>query len=151
MRWPLVPFPKATALVTTTTALYSHCLGVAIQGAGELAPSPAVGWTEESKTTAHLQTNNASPDDFPVCTDIDGPFVPFCLPQDGADVVVDATYYVTWNADFYPLNASITIEMRYSNSTVGDSAFTSEKPTTATAIFPSTCARNGSKRRRTMI
>ncbi|KAE8310389.1 hypothetical protein BDV41DRAFT_545416 [Aspergillus transmontanensis] len=40
MRWPLVPFPKVTALVTTTTALYSHCLGVAIQGAGEFAPSP---------------------------------------------------------------------------------------------------------------
>lgn len=56
-----------------------------------------------------------------------GPFAPFCLPQDGANVVVDATYYITWNADFYPLNASITIEMRYSNSTARDSAFTSEK------------------------
>lgn len=95
-----------------------------------------MGWIEESKTTAHLQTNNASPDDFPVCTDIDGPFAPFCLPQDGADVIVDATYYVTWNADFYPLNASITIEMRYSNSTVGDSAFTSEKTDNSYGYLP---------------
>ncbi|KAE8361910.1 hypothetical protein BDV27DRAFT_147446 [Aspergillus caelatus] len=127
MRWPLVPFPNVIALVVTTTALWSYCLGAAIQGADDLVPSPAVGWIEESKTIARLQTNNPSLDDFTVCTDLDGPFAPFCLPQDGADVVVDATYYVTWNVDFYPLNASITIEMRYSNSTVGDLAFTSEK------------------------
>ena len=65
--------------------------------------------------------------DFPICTDLDTPLVPFCLPHDGADVFVDATYYVTWNADFYPLNATITIELRYSDSTEGDSAFTSAR------------------------
>lgn len=36
----LVPFPKVIALVTTTTALYSHCLGAAVQGTDELGPSP---------------------------------------------------------------------------------------------------------------
>lgn len=65
--------------------------------------------------------------DFPICTDLNGPIAPFCLPKDGADVTADATYYVTWNADFYPLNATITIELRYANSSQGDSAFTSEK------------------------
>lgn len=60
-----------------------------------------------------------------MCIDRHTKFPPFCLPQHGADVVVDATYYVTWNADFYPPNAQITIELRYSNATQGDSAFTS--------------------------
>ncbi|KAE8352351.1 hypothetical protein BDV28DRAFT_135229 [Aspergillus coremiiformis] len=117
------------ALAVTTTALFSYCLGVAIKTAG---PE----WIEESNTTARLQLNEASPDDFPICTDLDGPFAPFCLPQDGADVVVDATYYVTWNADFYPLNASITIEMRYSDSTAGDSAFTSERTDNSYGYLP---------------
>lgn len=69
----------------------------------------------------------SSAGDFPICTAVDGPVSPFCLPQDGTDMTVDATYYVTWNADYYPLNATITIELRYSNSSQGDSAFTSEK------------------------
>ncbi|KAF5858165.1 hypothetical protein ETB97_004718 [Aspergillus alliaceus] len=83
-----------------------------------------------------MQMNKASSNDFPVCTDLDGPFAPFCLPQNGAEVVVDATYYVTWNADFYPLNASITIEMRYSNSTAGDSAFTSGRTDNSYGYLP---------------
>lgn len=62
--------------------------------------------------------------------------MPFCLPIDGADVLVGATYYVTWNADFYPLNATITIELRYVNSTVGDSAFTSEKTDNSYGYIP---------------
>ncbi|KAE8133368.1 hypothetical protein BDV38DRAFT_274334 [Aspergillus pseudotamarii] len=136
MRWPLVPLPNVIALAVTTTALYGYCLGAAGQGADDLVPSPAVGWIEKSKTIARLQTNNPSLDYFLVCTDLDGPFAPFCLPQDGADVVVDATYYVTWNADFYPLNVSITIEMRYSSSTVGDSAFTSEKTDNSYGYLP---------------
>lgn len=65
--------------------------------------------------------------DFPICTTADAPFLPFCLPQNGTDVMADAAYYVTWNSDYYPLNATITIELRYSNSSLGDSAFTSEK------------------------
>jgi hypothetical protein len=80
--------------------------------------------------------DEALPDDFPICTDYNGPFAPFCLPQDGADVVVDATYYITWNADFYPLNASITIEVRYSNGTAGDSAFTSERTDNSYGYLP---------------
>ncbi|KAI9368350.1 hypothetical protein BJX61DRAFT_223998 [Aspergillus egyptiacus] len=72
-------------------------------------------------------SNRFSTGDFPVCTDLKGPFVPFCLPEDGTEVLVDTTYYVTWNADFYPLNATITIELRYADSPEGSSAFTSEK------------------------
>ncbi|PYI02175.1 hypothetical protein BO78DRAFT_400691 [Aspergillus sclerotiicarbonarius CBS 121057] len=80
-------------------------------------------------TTAVLRshTPTAPPGDFPICTDPRGPFRPFCLPEDGANVTVGGTYYITWDADFYPLNATITIELRYSHSTEGDSAFTSDK------------------------
>ncbi|KAL4953145.1 hypothetical protein BDW69DRAFT_166068 [Aspergillus filifer] len=80
--------------------------------------------------------NRFSAGDFPVCTDLEGPFVPFCLPEDGADVQVDTTYYVTWNADFYPLNATITIELRYLDSLEGSSAFTSEKTDNSYGYIP---------------
>ncbi|KAL4780746.1 hypothetical protein BJX76DRAFT_37052 [Aspergillus varians] len=90
-------------------------------------------------TTAPANTstsNRFSSGDFPVCTELEGPFVPFCLPEDGADVLVDTTYYVTWNADFYPLNATITIELRYSDSLEGSSAFTSEKTDNSYGYIP---------------
>ncbi|KAL3479846.1 hypothetical protein BJX99DRAFT_52941 [Aspergillus californicus] len=82
--------------------------------------------TATTSTLAN-SSNRFSSGDFPICNDLQGPFVPFCLPEDGAEVLVDTTYYVTWNADFYPLNATITIELRYSDSPEGSSAFTSEK------------------------
>ncbi|KAL4932712.1 DUF4448 domain-containing protein [Aspergillus undulatus] len=88
-------------------------------------------------TTAPANASNRfSSGDFPVCTDLEGPFVPFCLPEDGADVQVDTTYYVTWNADFYPLNATITIELRYLDSLEGSSAFTSEKTDNSYGYIP---------------
>lgn len=51
-------------------------------------------------------------------------------------MIVDATYYVTWNADFYPLNATITIELRYPSSSQGDSAYTSEKTDNSYGYIP---------------
>ncbi|KAL4936780.1 hypothetical protein BDV06DRAFT_85767 [Aspergillus oleicola] len=87
-------------------------------------------------TTPANPPNRFSAGDFPICTDLEGPFVPFCLPEDGADVQVDTTYYVTWNADFYPLNATITIELRYLDSLEGSSAFTSEKTDNSYGYIP---------------
>ncbi|RAH71604.1 DUF4448 domain-containing protein [Aspergillus aculeatinus CBS 121060] len=83
--------------------------------------------SQATPTAVQKRSTAASPNDFPICTDLNGPFRPFCLPKDGTEVTVDATYYVTWNADFYPLNAIITIELRYLNSSEGDSAYTSER------------------------
>ncbi|KAL2832794.1 hypothetical protein BJY01DRAFT_225632 [Aspergillus pseudoustus] len=85
---------------------------------------------------AATASSRVSSGDFPVCTDLKSPFVPFCLPEDGADVLVDTTYYVTWNADFYPLNATITIELRYFDSLEGSSAFTSEKTDNSYGYIP---------------
>jgi hypothetical protein len=65
--------------------------------------------------------------DFPVCTETRGRFEPFCLPKDGTNITVDSTYYITWNADFYPINSSIIIELRYANNSAGDSAYTSDE------------------------
>ncbi|PWY87251.1 hypothetical protein BO94DRAFT_72969 [Aspergillus sclerotioniger CBS 115572] len=95
-------------------------------------PPTVTTWNNESPdhtTTSNLRsyTPTVPPGDFPVCTDPRGPFRPFCLPEDGANVTVGGTYYITWDADFYPLNATITIELRYPHSTKGDSAFTSDK------------------------
>lgn len=79
-------------------------------------------------------TQSAGP--FPVCTDINTAYSPFCLPHHLEDVVTDATYYVTWNPDYYDLNATITIELRYPNSTQGDSAFTSAKTANSYGYIP---------------
>ncbi|KAL4887086.1 hypothetical protein BJY04DRAFT_177242 [Aspergillus karnatakaensis] len=89
-------------------------------------------------TASANASSRFSSGDFPVCTDLKGPFVPFCLPENGADVLVDTTYYITWNADFYPLNATITIELRYSDSLdfEASSAFTSEKTDNSYGYYP---------------
>lgn len=92
--------------------------------------------TDMNDTVDTASTKTVSAGAFPVCTDFTSTFPPFCLPHDGTDVIVDATYYVTWNADFYPLNATITIELRYSNSSEGDSAFTSERTDNSYGYIP---------------
>lgn len=88
------------------------------------------------RNTMPSHTGKTSPGEFPMCTEENTPFPPFCLPHHGADVTVDATYYVTWNADFYPANAKITIELRYANSTQGDSAFTSGQTVNSYGYLP---------------
>lgn len=118
--------PSRAATALTMAALLGHTLGAALdpRGAGtmlDLAPAvPDTGLKINSNSTQ-------SPGPFPVCTEINGPFAPFCLPHDGQDMVVDATYYVTWNSDYFDLNATATIELRYPNVSQGDSAFTSER------------------------
>ncbi|KAL1864961.1 hypothetical protein Plec18167_009570 [Paecilomyces lecythidis] len=74
--------------------------------------------------------------DFPVCTEFDKPYSPFCLPKDGSNVTVDSTYYVTWNPDYYPVNATITIELRYCTPLEGDSAFTSDRTENSYGYIP---------------
>ncbi|RAH58078.1 hypothetical protein BO85DRAFT_449182 [Aspergillus piperis CBS 112811] len=78
-------------------------------------------------TTMAIRRSSPTPGDFPICRDPHGAARPFCLPENGANVTVGGTYYITWDADFYPLNATITIELRYTDSIEGDSTFTSDK------------------------
>ncbi|KAL1983427.1 hypothetical protein VTN96DRAFT_10333 [Rasamsonia emersonii] len=47
--------------------------------------------------------------------------------EDLTNVTVDSTYYITWDVDFYPINSSIIIELRYSDNSAGDSAYTSDR------------------------
>lgn len=90
--------------------------------------------TAASKTVSMI--NTTSPGAFPVCTEFNGTFAPFCLPHNEEELIVDATYYVTWNADYYPLNATITIELRYPSSSNGDSAYTSERTENSYGYIP---------------
>ncbi|KAI9871018.1 MAG: hypothetical protein M1830_003526 [Pleopsidium flavum] len=57
---------------------------------------------------------------FPVCHDSSGPFRPFCQPTNGSDVWVGETYHVTWDADYYPINSTITIELDYANANASE-------------------------------
>ncbi|KAJ0426437.1 hypothetical protein BJY00DRAFT_272157 [Aspergillus carlsbadensis] len=127
-------------LVLIIAWLPCHCLGAAVRRgvSYDFGTSIRNNFTSNQTTTSLAATasSRVSSGDFPVCTDLQGPFVPFCLPEDGADVLVDTTYYVTWNADFYPLNATITIELRYSDSLEGSSAFTSEKTDNSYGYIP---------------
>ncbi|PGH27299.1 hypothetical protein AJ80_01009 [Polytolypa hystricis UAMH7299] len=70
----------------------------------------------------------SSSGDFPVCTEASGPFEPFCLPENGTEVYVGDTYYVTWDSDAYPMNSTITVGLDYVNTTGngGKSAFTAD-------------------------
>jgi hypothetical protein len=51
--------------------------------------------------------------DFPVCHDTSAK--PFCQPVDGQQVYVGQTYYVTWNADFFPENSTFTVMLNHFN------------------------------------
>ena len=106
----------------------------------ELILADVMKWTSRKDAKSDpintVSSKSTSAGAFPVCTDLNSTFSPFCLPHDGTDVIVDATYYVTWNADFYPPNAIITIELRYSNSSEGDSAFTSERTDNSYGYVP---------------
>jgi hypothetical protein len=52
--------------------------------------------------------------DFPVCHDTSAR--PFCQPTDNQTVYVGNTYYVTWNADFFKPNSTMTVKLNYANS-----------------------------------
>ncbi|GIJ82007.1 hypothetical protein Asppvi_000510 [Aspergillus pseudoviridinutans] len=126
----LLPTSAPMAWWLMVATLMGHSFGAALgRGADSLIPHATSTLLNGAPSQESRNTTNTSSfqGDFPICTDFNGPIAPFCLPKDGADVTVDATYYVTWNADFYPLNATITIELRYANSSQGESAFTSEK------------------------
>ncbi|KAL1969544.1 hypothetical protein VTN77DRAFT_8982 [Rasamsonia byssochlamydoides] len=93
--------------------------------AAEVSPGVIVDRGKTGSLSVHPDLSSTG--DFPVCTESKGPFHPFCLPEDGTNVTVDSTYYITWDADFYPINSSIIIELRYSNHSAGDSAYTSDR------------------------
>ena len=136
IRWPSSGSLLAAALVMTT--FLEASFGAPVKGYVD-KPSEIVqrtGETDENDTFYTLSSQTSSAGAFPVCTERNTAFSPFCLPHDGADVIVDATYYVTWNADLYPLNATITIELRYPNSSEGDSAFTSERTDNSYGYVP---------------
>ncbi|KAF7117698.1 hypothetical protein CNMCM5793_006854 [Aspergillus hiratsukae] len=134
----LIPTSTPMAWWLMVANLMGQSLGGAL-GTREnsLIPRASTLLNEPPSQVSRKTTNTPSfPGDFPVCTDLNGPIAPFCQPKDGEEVLVDATYYVTWNADFYPLNATITIELRYANSSQGDSAFTSEKTDNSYGYIP---------------
>ncbi|KAE8147432.1 hypothetical protein BDV25DRAFT_33575 [Aspergillus avenaceus] len=135
----LILLTSMLPVLFTRAILLNHSLSVGTRKAHETDHS-VEGQVEEfifhRNPTVPLRRSEAFPNDFPICTDSKGPFAPICLPRDGADIIVEATYYVTWNADFYPLNATITIEMRYTNSSAGESAFTSKSTDNSYGYIP---------------
>lgn len=98
--------------------------------------SDAITFEVPKFNAAAIKNPRPYPGDFPVCTEFDTPYSPFCLPRDGSNVTVGSTYYVTWNPEYYPVNASITIELRYLAPLEGDSAFTSERTENSYGYIP---------------
>ncbi|KAI9682358.1 MAG: hypothetical protein M1817_000412 [Caeruleum heppii] len=59
---------------------------------------------------------------FPKCENPVEPFVPFCLPEDGKEVWVGDTYYVTWDTAVILGNATVVkVLLNYANSSGGGS------------------------------
>ncbi|KAJ9234917.1 hypothetical protein C8Q69DRAFT_509274 [Paecilomyces variotii] len=138
--WPVILVYGV--MVALSTAIETS---EAINGGETLAPESAVSTLETSDAmasdvpkfnTAAITDPRPYAGDFPVCTEFDQPYSPFCLPKDGSNVTVDSTYYVTWNPDYYPVNATITIELRYCTPLEGDSAFTSDRTENSYGYIP---------------
>ncbi|KAF2141232.1 uncharacterized protein K452DRAFT_359032 [Aplosporella prunicola CBS 121167] len=66
---------------------------------------------------AHLLAlkHGAIDQDFPACTDLNAH--PFCLPTNGSDLYDEKTYYVTWNPENFPYDASINVFLSWYNNT----------------------------------
>ncbi|KAL3425088.1 hypothetical protein PVAG01_04369 [Phlyctema vagabunda] len=68
-----------------------------------------------------------------LCDNRDGPFAPFCKPENGSTLYVGETYHVTWDSSFYAESQGInsTILIMASHSTVsGDVAKSPSSPIT---------------------
>ncbi|KAK5663766.1 hypothetical protein OQA88_4197 [Cercophora sp. LCS_1] len=63
---------------------------------------------------------------FAVCHNLDGPFAPFCDPQNNATLYPDGTYYVKWDPEFFnSTNTTVRLAGFY-NSNDTDEAFSSD-------------------------
>lgn len=63
---------------------------------------------------------------FAVCHNLDGPFAPFCDPQNNATLYPDATYYVKWDPHFFnSTNTTVRLAGFY-NANDTDEAFSSD-------------------------
>lgn len=67
----------------------------------------------ESTLTYSPTGGPAASTSFPRCEDPEAK--PFCLPINGSEVFVGATYYATWNPDFFPLNSTVVVKVQYEN------------------------------------
>ncbi|KAL9618162.1 MAG: hypothetical protein Q9160_007112 [Pyrenula sp. 1 TL-2023] len=104
-----------------------------------LTSSVAPSSSNPPKTAASNAASSASPsatlpkpgdDQFPTCRSPPPSQAPFCHPAPNSEVWTSNSYYVTWDADFYPLNSTITIEINYANASDnkgGISAYSSPK------------------------
>ncbi|KAL2154692.1 hypothetical protein VTH82DRAFT_3368 [Thermothelomyces myriococcoides] len=63
-----------------------------------------------------IPTNNDGTDAFVTCSNIDGPFKPFCLPKHNDIYYPGSTHYVTWDTSFFPdENTTVRIIGIYAN------------------------------------
>ncbi|CAK7262935.1 hypothetical protein SEPCBS119000_000228 [Sporothrix epigloea] len=72
-----------------------------------------------SAPPAATATNGAG--SFPVCSNADGDFAPFCAPSNGSSLLPGATYYITWDAGYFAFapNTSVIITGNFFNETTG--------------------------------
>lgn len=130
---PWVSVDASGTPIATITPVLTSVNGVAstINAAPPSLTATTTSALGNSKTTPTSGTDvptSTGGGSYLVCHNIDGDFAPFCKPDNGSEVYVGQTYYVTWDTTFLSdKNSSVIIQGDYVNSTQGgEQAFHSD-------------------------
>ncbi|KAI9839574.1 MAG: hypothetical protein M1819_002200 [Sarea resinae] len=117
---------SSVSATTSATAVASSASGVSSSAADKSkaasTASSSVANTPSSTVASSQSTFTPPPKlsgNFPACHEATGPLAPFCLPNNGSVYNPGQTYYVTWDADAFPLNSTVTVELNYANASKG--------------------------------
>ncbi|KAI9697294.1 MAG: hypothetical protein M1836_004858 [Candelina mexicana] len=104
----------AASPIDTTT----NVAGTITQAPSEVSP---IATSTSSPAATPSAINQGTHGDFANCHNIDGPFAPFCKPDNGSDAWVGETYHVSWDPDVFTKNSTITVVLNYANASGGGS------------------------------
>ncbi|EDO03654.1 hypothetical protein SS1G_06135 [Sclerotinia sclerotiorum 1980 UF-70] len=82
--------------------------------------SSTSGTTSRTSTSGEVLPTSTGGGAFEICHNLKGKFAPFCKPDNGSNVYVDETYYVTWDTEYLTgSNNSVFIQANYVNASGG--------------------------------
>ncbi|RDL42490.1 Uncharacterized protein BP5553_02469 [Venustampulla echinocandica] len=116
-----------SGVATTISAAPASLTATTTSSHSDDKPTPTPGAPEPTSTGGGA---------FQVCHNTDGPFAPFCKPDNGTSVYVGDTYYITWDTNHITQkNATVLIQVNYVNTSGGIQAFQSPETTNAYGFY----------------
>ncbi|KAH8679845.1 hypothetical protein BGZ60DRAFT_467851 [Tricladium varicosporioides] len=136
---PWVSVDASGVPIATITPVLTTISGVAttISAAPASLTATTTSQTDKKSTaSAGAEPTATGGGSFLACHNTDGAFAPFCKPDNGSDVYVGETYYVTWDTSFLTTkNASVALLVNFVNQTGGIQAFQSPSTPNAYGFF----------------